>query len=77
MANQRGGQKNRKIGRAARKPKNAKYRNNGIREKNKVKRILQSSGSDEAFRYASRENLQGYLLRLERGRKTRKVQVKA
>lgn len=54
----------RKIGRAARKPKNAKYKNNRQREKNKMKRILQSSGGEAALSYAKKNELLGYYKKL-------------
>jgi ribosomal protein L19E len=44
------GKKNRKIGRAARKPKNARYINSNRRFRNKLKRVKQSCG--EAFAVA-------------------------
>ncbi|KKL15151.1 hypothetical protein LCGC14_2508510 [marine sediment metagenome] len=54
----------RKIGRAARKPKNAKYLAHHQREKNKIKRILQSNGIQAAEDYATVHNLHGFLRKL-------------
>ena len=54
----------RKIGRAARKPKNAKYTFNKQRERNKLKRILQSSGKKEAWRWAQKNEVIGFYNKL-------------
>ncbi len=47
----------RKIGRAARKPKTAKYKNSHQRERNKLKRVLQSNGQKEAWRFAQKNGV--------------------
>ena len=60
----RGGGGNRKHGRGARKPKTAKYKLGNVREKNKIKRILQSNGDDAATKYASKYGLTRYLMKL-------------
>ena len=63
-----GGKKGRKIGRASRKPKTAKYLNTNRRQKNKLRRILKSNGKGAAIAYADEHALQGYLeKRLNRG----------
>jgi hypothetical protein len=54
-----GGKKNRKIGRGMAKGQH--YRLMHTREKNKIKRILQSSGVDAATKYAQENNLSAYL----------------
>ncbi len=54
----------RKIGRAARKPKTARYKNNMQHEKNKLKRILQSNGTNAATLYAKENNIENYLRKL-------------
>ena len=51
------GKKNRKHGRAARKPKTKKYRDLRIREYNKLKNILKSNGRAKALEYAIKHNL--------------------
>jgi len=61
---QKGGKKNRKHGRAARKPKTARYRISNRRAKNKTKRVLRSSGKKAAKQYAREQNTTGYLLKL-------------
>ena len=60
----RGGGGNRKHGRAARRPKTAKYKGENVREKNKIKRILQSNGEKEATAYATKFGLGRYLKKL-------------
>lgn len=57
----KGGKKNRKFGRAARKPKTARYKVGQHREKNKVKRVLQSSGVKAAKQYAAENGVVAYL----------------
>lgn len=54
----------RKFGRGARKPKNAKYTSNRQREKNKLKRVLQSCGENEAFRWAQVNDIVTYYHKL-------------
>ena len=49
-----GGKKNRKYGRAARKPKTLRYKMSQQRERNKLKRILQSCGYVYAKEWAKR-----------------------
>jgi len=46
------GKKNRKLGRALRKPKTARYKARDQRFKNKLKRVRQSSGEKAAEQYA-------------------------
>jgi len=58
------GKKHRKHGRAARKPKTARYRISQKREKNKLKRVLRSSGIRQAQAYAAKHKLTGYLNKL-------------
>ena len=48
----KGGKKGRKIGRSARKPKNARYVNGMVRFQNKLKRVRRSSGAVAAREYA-------------------------
>jgi hypothetical protein len=57
MSVQKQGKKNRKIGRAARKPKTARYNSLHRREYNKLKRILKSNGAEKALEYAKLHNL--------------------
>lgn len=45
------GKTGRKIGRSKRKPKTAKYKNEGTRHKNKLKRVRQSNGMHAAREY--------------------------
>ncbi len=47
----KGGRKNRKFGRAARKPKTYRYNNENRRFYNKLKRVRQSSGEAAAKEY--------------------------
>lgn len=56
MSVQKQGKKNRKIGRATRKPKTARYKNLHRREYNKLKRILRYSKKDAEV-YARKHNL--------------------
>jgi hypothetical protein len=56
MSVQKQGKKNRKIGRAARKPKTAHYNTSHRREYNKLKRILRYSKEDAEI-YARKHNL--------------------
>jgi len=49
----KGGKKGRKIGRSARKPKNARYVNGMRRFYNKIKRVRQSGGAVAAREYAA------------------------
>ena len=51
------GKKNRKHGRASRKPKTKRYKDLKVREHNKLKNVLKSSGLKEAIKYAKRYNL--------------------
>lgn len=51
------GKKNRKHGRAARKPKNKRYVDLRVREYNKYKRVLKSNGAEFALEYAKLHNL--------------------
>lgn len=51
------GKKNRKHGRAARKPKTARYKNLRVREYNKYKRVLKSNGAEFALEYAKLHSL--------------------
>ena len=60
----RGGGGNRKHGRGSRKPKTAKYVGNKQRERNKIKRILQSNGEKAATIYAAKFGLTRYLMKL-------------
>ena len=60
MSVQKQGKKNRKIGRAARKPKTARYKNLHVREHNKLKRVLKSNGAEKALEYARLHNLKIY-----------------
>jgi len=56
MSVQKQGKKNRKIGRAARKPKTARYNTSHRREYNKLRRILRYSKKDAEV-YARKHNL--------------------
>jgi hypothetical protein len=58
-----GGKKNRKLGRAVIKCQ--QYKNTHTREKNKIKRVLQSSGAVAAKEYAEKNNLLTYLKGLQ------------
>lgn len=58
------GKKHRKHGRAARKPKTARYRISNRRAKNKTKRVLRSSGVEAATIYAREHGTTSYLLSL-------------
>jgi len=51
------GKKNRKHGRAARSPKAKRYRDFRVREHNKLKNVLKSSGEAKALEYAREHNL--------------------
>ena len=44
-----------------RKMRYAEYKSHQTRDKHKIKRILRSSGKDEAKRYAGKHSLLGYL----------------
>lgn len=68
---QKGGKKNRKIGRAARKSAHKQYGSTHQREKNKLKRIVQSNGRRFAEYYASGVNLTSYLADLLKRRPRR------
>jgi len=57
----RGGKKNRKHGRAARKPKTARYKNTKRREHNKLKRIIKSNGLAYAREYARARGIESIL----------------
>ena len=61
---QKGGKKNRKYGRAARKPKTARYNLSNRRERNKLRRVLRSNGARQAQAYARKHGLEGYLASL-------------
>ena len=61
---QKGGKKNRKLGRAARKPKTARYNLSHRRERNKLRRVLRSNGARQAQAYARKHGLEGYLKKL-------------
>jgi len=58
-------------GGSARKKKCQAYRAAHIREKNKIKRVLQSSGPLAAQRYADKHGLSGYLAGLVTGRRAK------
>ena len=49
----KGGKRNRKHGRSARKPKTARYKNQERRFRNKLKRVLRSNGEVAAAAYAA------------------------
>lgn len=55
-------------GGSARKKKCQAYRAAHIRERNKIKRVLQSSGRAAAAMYATKHGLSGYLAELIRGK---------
>ena len=59
MSENSGGKKNRKYGRNVTKCQ--QYKAMHTREKNKLKRVLQSSGYDAAVLYAEENNLRNYL----------------
>lgn len=48
----KGGKRNRKFGRASRRPKKARYESRNQRERNKLKRILRSCGESFARQWA-------------------------
>jgi len=73
---QKGGKKNRKIGRAARKSAHKQYTSTHQREKNKLKRIVQSCGRTFAERYASGSNLASYLAELLKRRPIRRQEAR-
>lgn len=56
-------------GGSARKKKCAAYRAAHIREKNKIKRVLQSSGRAAAAEYATKHGISGYLAELLKGKR--------
>ena len=60
----KGGKKNRKLGRDTKRPKNIMYKTSHTREKNKLKRILQSNGKDAAIKYGSECGLHEYVRKL-------------
>jgi hypothetical protein len=64
MAGKSGGKGCKKAG--SRKEKCKRYRDFHTREKNKVRRVLKSSGREEAQRYAVAHGVVGYLAGLMR-----------
>jgi hypothetical protein len=52
-----GGKGNKKKGRWVKKPTNKSYKEQHRREKNKLKRVLKSSGSKAAYAYAVKNSL--------------------
>ena len=55
---------NRKLGRSKRKPTKQTYVSHGRRLKNKIKKVLKSSGVEEARRYAKKYGGTGHVERL-------------
>lgn len=60
-----GGKKNRKHGRAARKPKTARYNLSHRRERNKIKRIIRSNGMAFARQWARDRGILHFLPKVE------------
>lgn len=50
-----------KAGRQAKSPSHSRYKSNNTREKNKVKKVLKSSGLKEAEKYGSEHGVISYL----------------
>ena len=50
-----------KAGRQTKSPAHARYKSNNTREKNKVRRVLKSSGMKEAEKYGSEHGVISYL----------------
>lgn len=64
-------QKPNSTGGSARKKKCQAYRAAHIREKNKIRRVLQSSGPVAATEYATKHGISGYLAELIKRRETK------